>query len=100
MDHNSAIEMMQDCLDSLTRSGTINHSVELRPEAELLGSNALLDSIGFVTFVTDLEDRLQVKLNKECYLVLNEIADFNVNSPSLTIGTLAHYILKLANDEL
>jgi len=98
MDHNSAIEMMQECIDSLTRSGTINHSVKLRPEAELLGSNALLDSIGFVTFVTDLEDRLQIKFNKECYLVLNEIADFNVNSPSLTIDTLARYILKLAND--
>jgi hypothetical protein len=98
LDQNSAIEMMQECLDSLARSGTINHAVKLKPEAELLGPNALLDSIGFVTFVTDLEDRLQAKFNKECYLVLNEIADFNVNSPSLTIDTLARYILKLGND--
>ncbi len=97
-DRNSALETMQECLDSLTRSGTISNSIILKPDIELLGSNAVLDSIGFVTFITDLEDRLQDKLNKEIYLVLNEIADFNVNNPSLTMDILAHYIVKLAND--
>jgi acyl carrier protein len=98
LDQKSAFEIMQESLDSLVRSGTIDHSIKLTPDGQLLGSDSSFDSIGFVTFVTDLEDRLQVKLKKECYLVLNEISELNVNSPSLTFDALARYIVKLASD--
>ena len=98
LDQNSAIEIMKESIDSLARSGTIKNLIELSPLTQLLGPNSPLDSLGFVTFVTDLEDRMQVKLNRECYLSFNEIIEFNVNSPSLTVDILAQYLVKLAAD--
>jgi len=96
-DQKSAFNLLQESLDSLTRAGTIQHSIRLTPETQLLGPESALDSIGFVTFVTDIEDRLQRTTEKECYLVLNEIAQFNVNSPSLTADVLARYMVQLAS---
>jgi hypothetical protein len=97
-DQNSAFKMLQESLDSLARSGTIKQPIKIQPTTQLLGPESSLDSLGFVTFVTDIEDRLQSKLDKECYLVLNEIAQFNINSPSLTADVLVRYMVKLATD--
>jgi hypothetical protein len=97
-DQNSAYSMLQESLDSLARTGTINKLIKIQPTTQLLGSESSLDSLGFVTFITDIEDRMQLKLDKECYLVLNEIAQFNVNSPSLTADVLTRYMVKLAAD--
>lgn len=95
-DHNSAFSMLQESLDSLARAGTIEQSIKIQPLTQFLGPESELDSMGFVTFITDIEDRMQLKLDKECYLVINEIAQFNVNSPSLTADILARYMVKLA----
>jgi hypothetical protein len=95
---NSAIAMIQASLDSLARTGTIPQPIKLTPTTQLLGPDASLDSLGFVTFITDVEDRMQARLDKECYIVINEIAQFNVNSPSLTTDVLARYMVKLASD--
>jgi hypothetical protein len=97
-DKNSAFIMLQDSLDSLARAGTIKESITLTEAMQLLGPDSLLDSIGFVTFVTDLEDRIQEKLGKECYFVLNDIAQFNINNPILTAEVFASYMVKLAKD--
>ena len=95
-DHNSAFNMLQESLDSLARTGTIEQTIKIQPLTQFLGPESELDSMGFVTFITDIEDRMQLKLDKECYLVINEIAQFNVNSPSLTADILARYMVKLA----
>ena len=95
-----ALQLIQDSMDSLIRSGTIEtEKVKVTHETVLLGEGALLDSIGFVTFVTDMEDRMEEKTGHECYLVLNEIGEFNINSPSLKAGVLSRYLVKLAQEE-
>jgi hypothetical protein len=93
-----AIQLIQDSFDSLNRSKVLqlDEQVKITEEIVLLGSGALLDSMGFVTLVTDIEDRMEQKTGSECYIELNEISEFDVNSPRLTIGTLAQYLLKLA----
>jgi hypothetical protein len=70
----------------------------LKEAMQLLGPDSLLDSIGFVTFVTDVEDRMQDQLGKECYFVLNDIGQFNVNNPILTAEVFASYMVKLAQE--
>ena len=95
-----ALQLIQDSMDSLIRSGTIETGkVKVTHETVLLGEGALLDSIGFVTFVTDMEDRMEEKTGHECYLVLNEIGEFNINSPSLKAEVLSRYLVKLAQEE-
>ncbi|MCP4613872.1 MAG: hypothetical protein GY845_34720 [Planctomycetes bacterium] len=62
----------------------------------LMGSGSNLDSLGVVTLITDIEDRLQEELNADCYLVLDEISHFDVSNPVLTVDILAQYISHLS----
>ena len=95
-----ALKLIQDSIESLARSGTLEGGeVKVMPETIFLGEGALLDSIGFVTFVTDIEDRMEQKTGHECYLVLNDISDFNINSPSLKAEVLSRYLVMLAQEE-
>ncbi len=94
-----AFQLIQDSIDSLVRSGTLETGeLKVTGETVLLGSDSVFDSIAFVTFVTDVEDRMEQKTGHECYLVLNEISEFNLNSPNLTVTVLAQYLVKLATD--
>ena len=95
-DYDLAINTMQESINSLVRAGTIEVGLELKPTTQLLGPDSFLDSIGFVTFITDIEDRMQAHLDKECYFVLNQINQFDVNSPNLTVVSLAKYMAQLA----
>ncbi|MEK7084328.1 MAG: hypothetical protein AAB932_03785, partial [Patescibacteria group bacterium] len=61
-----------------------------------LGVGSPVDSIGFVTFVTELEERLIEETNKDLYLVLNEINEFNIDKPHLTADVLKDYLVKLS----
>ena len=97
-DYDLALITMQESVNSLARAGTIDSAFDLTPATQLLGPDSLLDSIGFVTFVTDIEDRMQAHLDKECYFVLNQINQFDVNSPILTVDSLAKYMVQLAVD--
>jgi len=94
-DKEIALGLIKDSFDSLSRSGTIEGQVNMKPDLVVLGSGSPLDSIGFVTFVTELEDRIQAKTNEEHYLVLSDINDFNINNPALTVDVLAQYLVKL-----
>ena len=53
-DQNSAFSMLQDSLDGLARAGTIDKPIEIQPTTQILGPESSLDSMGFVTFVTDI----------------------------------------------
>jgi hypothetical protein len=91
-----AKKMILDSFESLYRSGTIEKQVTITGETVLLGSDAFLDSIGFVTFVADIEESLEEQTDQEIYIVLNEIAEFNVNRPELTVDVFTQYLVKLS----
>ncbi|MCI0437652.1 MAG: hypothetical protein L0177_00795 [Chloroflexi bacterium] len=94
-----AIEIMQSSLSSLRRSGLIDQEISVRDNPVLFGTGSELDSIGFVTFVADLEDRLVQETNMDISLVLDEMYEFNPDNQSLSANSLAQYIEKLtAND--
>lgn len=93
-----AIQLMQDSINGMQRSGMIEEAVTVDTDTVILGSGSFLDSLGFVTFISDLEERLCVELDKEIYLVLNEIGEFNINNPFLSAGTIASYIEKITQE--
>ncbi|MBV8716029.1 MAG: hypothetical protein JOZ65_13280 [Chloroflexi bacterium] len=90
------MSLMQDSLDSLQRSGVIEQRLQLEPETILFGSDSPLDSIGFVTFVTDVEDRFSQQQGKDIAITLLDIDNFNENDPHLSAGRLAQYLERLA----
>lgn len=90
--NENAYKLIIECIDSLVRSGSLDPITEVSKETVILGGGSVMDSIGFVTFITEVEDRIQSDTGKEFYLVLNEIDAFNINNPNLTIGILSQYI--------
>jgi hypothetical protein len=98
--NNSALELIQKSCDSLQRVSLIEKEITIQDGTVLLGSGSPLDSIAFVTFVTELEDRLnRVENQEELFLVLKDIHEYNADESSLTAGILARYITKLTGSE-
>jgi hypothetical protein len=96
--HNEALKLLQDSLDGLYESKMIAEPVQVRDSTVLLGTGACLDSIGFITFVTEVEDRLQRDTGTDRFLVLTDIHEFNAGESSLSAGALSRYITRLLMD--
>ncbi len=93
----NSYKLLVDCIESLIRSESIDVIENISEETIILGIGSTMDSISFVTFITEVEDRLQNETGSEIYLVLNQIDAFNINNPNLTLNILSDYISKILN---
>ncbi len=91
-----ALQLIQETIAALRRSGMVENATAVTGETALMGTGSPLDSIAFVTFVTELEERLSRETNQELYLVLRDIHDFNGDAEVLSADTMARYLVKLA----
>ena len=96
MNKERAFQLILEAFETLKTRGMLAEDVALNNETILLGIGSPLDSIGFVTFVTELEERIIEETQKELYLVLNEIHEFNINKPQITVDVLKQYLVKLS----
>lgn len=87
-----ASQLIEEIVNNLLEADAINPIENFGDNSVLLGEGAVLDSISFITFITDVEDKIQEVTGKELYLVLSEIDNFNVDNPNLTADGLANYI--------
>jgi hypothetical protein len=99
MTKDRALQLIQEAFDSLRGTDLIEESEVLNSDMMLIGAGSPLDSIGFVTFITDLEERINEETTGDLYLVLNEISEFNADNPLLLVDTLARYIERLTEGE-
>jgi acyl carrier protein len=91
------LAIIQEAFDSLTASDLIPDTVTANDATALLGTDTLLDSIAFVTFMVEVEDRLQAALPPAAApatLAINDIHDYNPDKSRLTVGVLADFILR------
>lgn len=95
MDVKKALQLMQDSFDSMQRSGMLEEPVVVSSDTVILGSGTSLDSLGFVTFISDMEERVSAETGREHYLILTDIHDFNTEQAFLSAGTLSRYIEKI-----
>lgn len=93
-----ALELIQESLDSLYRSNVIEEQVKVNDDTVFLGTNALLDSLGFVTFVTDLEERLVDETDLDVYFDMDNLQDYCGKSLILTPELLSGYMTTLKED--
>lgn len=91
MTREAALNLMADVLEGLRRSDMAEPGRPLTEGTVLIGAGAVLDSVGFVTFVAELEDRLGGDRNDPVELILTDIWQFNADNPSLNAGVLADY---------
>lgn len=95
MEAIKALQLMQDSFDSMQRSGMLEETIIIVPATIILGTGSSLDSLGFVTFISDLEERVSVEVGAEHYLILTEIHEANADQAFLSAGVLADYIEKI-----
>jgi hypothetical protein len=93
-----ALTLMQDCLDSLHSSGIIEIPIKVRPETPLFGNGSQLDSMGFVTFITDVEERVNEATKKDIFIVLSDIEELYPNDPVLTASMFGSYLASITNN--
>lgn len=91
MTRATALEMMADVLEGLRRSDMVDPGDPLNEDTVLIGARAVVDSVGFVTFIAEVEDRLNRERAEPIELILTDIWQFNADSPSLSAGVLADY---------
>ena len=90
------MQIMQESLTSLRSAGLLDVDIAVTGDTVLLGAGSQLDSIALVTFVTEMEDRLNRETGQELYLILTDLHDFNPETAKLSADTLARYVVKLA----
>ena len=94
--HEQSIALIRESIDGLRRAGLLEHDIDVDETTVLLGIGSRLDSVSFVTLISDLEDRLSRETGKDLFLVLDELHVFNSEEPSLTVRTLAPYLVDVA----
>lgn len=92
MTHEQALSVMQEVFDSMKTSGMFNEDSSLDADTVILGVGSHFDSLGFVTFISDLEERVSDVAGDEIYLILTDIHEFNKDKTVLSASTLAAFI--------
>jgi len=96
MTKDRAIQLIKDVFYNLEEDDLPDEPVIVNSDTFLVGNNSPLDSIGFVSFITDLEERLIEETNNDdIHLVLHEIDGFNPEDAVLSVEILARHIVKV-----
>jgi hypothetical protein len=96
MRNDDMINLMRESIEGLSSSGIVETPFELAEETVIFGSDSPLDSISFVTFITDMEERLGLLTGKDISITLLDIDDFNESDPHLTVKRLADFLVRLS----
>lgn len=88
-------EIANKTFDLLKKNKNIKNSVKPNDKTILLGDNAILDSISFVTFLTTFEELLEKKNKKSFIIQINKIHDLNQGKEKLVLGDFKKALLKL-----
>lgn len=72
---------------------------EFSQDSIIFGSGGLLDSMGLVTLITDLEERMEEKFGLSLILA-DDRAMSQKESPFRTVSSLAQYISTLMQQEM
>ena len=94
----SILQIFQDSFDTLYRGEYTDKEIQVKENTNLIGGDSILDSIGFVTLFSELEERLSDMSGSEVYLVFEDITDFDMDSPGLTVGIMINYIEEVLNE--
>jgi acyl carrier protein len=90
------ISSLQDVMDLSDREAPA--PAELDEEVRLIGRKGVLDSMGLVNLIVDVEQRLEEE-HDVVVVLADERAMSQKNSPFRSVGTLADYICQLVEEQ-
>lgn len=85
--------LIRSCLESVLRETGRTVLAEMPADVRLVGRNALLDSLGLVSLVLEIETRLREQFQAEI-TILDERAMSSERSPFRTLGSLTDHVLE------
>ena len=88
-------ELIIQALERIRKSGIVTADFPIDDNTVLLGMGSPVDSIAFVTLISDLEQSIETELGREFFLVMTDIHDLNEGKAELRIGDLAKSIAKI-----
>ena len=77
--------------------GSKSRAIELSQDTPLIGQNSVLDSLGLVTLIVDLEQRMDEEFGI-CVTLADDRAMSQRNSPFRSVASLTDYILMLTQE--
>lgn len=92
---NKIVEIISDSIEDINESG--NDITFNGIETELMGGKSALDSLGLVSLIIQIEQKIEDEYNVNI-IIADEKAMSLRNSPFRTVSTLANYIEKLIED--
>lgn len=97
MDREIAYTVAVASVREILQQGAADPSVEIGPETVIVGPNAVVDSIGVVSLIVEIEQRLETDFGIAITLA-NERAMSQRNSPFRTVSTLVDHICSTADE--
>lgn len=92
---DSAIEIVTACLKEVMTQTGATAPGEVTPETVIVGKDAVLDSLGVVSLIVEIEQAIDSKYNLQVTLA-NDKAMSAKNSPFRTVGVLAEHVVEVA----
>lgn len=90
-------EIIKNCFVGYCQDNDISLNNDVDGKTRLIGSDSVLDSIGLVTFLAELEDLLEEELDIEIEIA-DERAMSRFRSPFTNIESLSEFLLEKIND--
>lgn len=98
VDRDALVPLILGALGELLEQQDKTPTEPLSAESRLIGKNAVLDSLGLVTLIVDLEQRIEAEF--DVFLTLaDDRAMSQRSSPFLSVGSLAEYVALLIAEE-
>lgn len=97
MEYQAILSMVGDTLDRLHKSNVIKDKIICTEDTVLIGKGAELDSLAFVTFISDMEEQVSNETGNEIFFDLDKIADFNAANPFISVHDFSNYVASLSS---
>ena len=94
---NSIKKIFQSAIEELNEQLEESEKIIYSKNVKLIGSNAALDSMAFVTLVTIIEELVEDELDVSVEIVSDK-AFSRTNSPFSCIGMLEEFVLELVRE--
>lgn len=90
-------DIISESLQKVFDSKIVSKEFPINDDTPLIGMGGNLDSVAFVVFATEVEERIEEEIGREFILKLQEIHDLNEDKDALIVGDMARLVTKIIN---
>ncbi len=90
-------QIIHGSLQKIFDSGIVPEKFPVNDDTALIGMGGNLDSVAFVVFATDVEERVEEEIGREFILKLQEIHDLNEDKDALIVGDMVRLVTRIIN---